>query len=325
MKYNLQLILILISILFIFLLLNTPMIENFQNDNGYDIIIIAGQSNSVGRGIEEHTFPKKNGINFKTLKETINMYKDDYHGKNGKSNNLICSFTKDNTIRVSAVDPIEHQEDYPNIYFGKRLDTSFGFAVSFAREYIRQNKLAKGRKILLVGCGYGRTGFSNGKWMAPNGSLYKGTIKRVKEAFKNNDIGTANRFIALLWHQGEADVEKPQGYIDNVSKCLNGIRNEIQKKDPESIPVLMGGLVQDYEKFTDKYIEPVKKVKENINFKFVPSEPMKDVTYNKFKLFNHYLLSDKETGEDHFSKSSQIEFGKRYFYIFNNNKFDVEN
>lgn len=324
------------------MLINRYTIENFQQNKGYDIIIIAGQSNSVGRGIEEHNFPKTpTGMNPQTLKETINMYKDDYHGSNGKINNLICALNIDLSIKVGATEPIQHQEEFPYKFSGtgmkegKTITNNFGFAFSFAREYIRQGRLEKGRKILLVGCGKGQTSFKSGRWMSPNGSLYKGTIERAKEAFKKNDIGNNNRFVAILWHQGESDIKYPENYRENLSNSLNGIRNNIQQNNPQDIPILLGGLTNEgntkaeeraRERFTRDNIKEVTTMKGNINFKFIPSDDsLKSATYNGYNLFNHDLLSDKFTEIDHFSKSSQIEFGKRYFYVFNNNKFDTQN
>jgi hypothetical protein len=331
MKKNRELytIFILISILFIILILNTPKLENFQNNTGYDIILIAGQSNSVGRGLEEHNFPKtRTGLNHKTWAQTLNMYRDDYHGTHGRPNSLICALNKDNSIRESAIDPIHHQENFPYRLNNRSIRNNFGFAVSFAREYIRQNKLSSGRKILLVGCGWGGTGFrDNGRWMFPNGDLYKGTIERANNAFRKTDNGNNNRFIAILWHQGENDVSSPTGYRENVSACLNGIRTAIKKNNPHTIPILMGGLTNDTENrrnFTEQHIKTVKDMSGNRNFRFVPSNAIPNVFYKDLALFNHDLLPDKDTGNNHFSKSSQIEFGKRYFYVFNDNKFDIQ-
>ena len=322
--------LILIITFLTVLLINNQTIEKFQDTRGYDIIVIAGQSNSIGRGLEEHRFPKtSSGMNHKTWSQTINMYVDDYFGTNGKRNSLISSLKKDNSIQKSAIDPIEHQEPYPYRFRERNITRNFGFGVSFAREYIRQGKLASGRKILLVGCGYGNTGFrNNGGWMSPNGGLYLGTIARANRAFTKTDEGSSNRFIAILWHQGEFDISSPNNYKENISNTLNGIRNAIQKPNSQSIPILMGGLMNtgtSRMNFTEQNIKSVKDMTGNTNFYFVPSSAMPNVYYKDLRLFNHDLLADKDTGENHFSKSSLIEFGKRYFYIFNKSKFDIQN
>ena len=321
--------LIIVIILLITLLFITPTIEKFQDTRGYDIIIIAGQSNSIGRGLEEHRFPKTSGgMNHKTWSQTINMYADDYFGNNGKRNSLICSLNKNSSVQKSAIDPIHHQEPYPYRFRNRDVTRNFGFAVSFAREYIRQGKLASGRKILLVGCGYGNTGFRNsGGWMFPNGNLYLGTISRANSAFSKTDEGNTNRYVAILWHQGEFDISNSNNYKENVSNTLNGIRNAIQRTNSQSVPILMGGLTtlgQSHRNFTEQFIRPVKDMSGNTNFHFVPSNAMPEVYYKNLRLFDHDLLSDKDTGDNHFSKSSQIEFGKRYFYIFNKNKFDIQ-
>ena len=315
-------ILIILAILAILIYYNKQLISNFQTNNGYDIVIIAGQSNAVGRGLEEHTFPKnkKDAYNPKYDGRTINIYRDDY---NNSTNSNICALNKNGTIQQNAVDPIEHLESYP-FKIQNRPVKNFGFAVSFAREYIRQGKLASGRKLLLVGCGFGQTGFKDKQWVSPNGELYKNTIYRGKQALglenKNN-----NKIIAILWHQGENDISHRAkfDYKKQLSDCLNGIRDSLVKTTPTTVPILLGGIIRgdsNRNDMNENYIKRTANLSSNINFKFVPSTPMSEPKYNGFDLFNHSLLSDEKTGDNHFSKSSQIEFGKRYFYLFNNNK-----
>lgn len=321
------LIIIVILVLLVLIYYTRPLISNFQSNNGYDIVIIAGQSNAVGRGLEVHTFPKSDGYNPMNDTRTRNMYKDDY---DNTANSNICALNQNNTIQQNAVDPIQHLEPYP-FKRQNRPVKNFGFAVSFAREYIRQGKLASGRKLLLVGCGRGQTGFKDKQWLRPNGELYKSTIIRGQQALALGNKDN-NKIIAILWHQGENDIKhrtKPNfDYKKQLSECLNGIRDSIVKKNPTSVPILLGGLIREKgarDDMTENYIRVTTELSSNKNFKFVPSKPMSEPKYNNFDLFNHSLLADKDTGDNHFSKSSQIEFGKRYFYIFNNNKFDVQN
>ena len=55
------------------------------------------------------------------------------------------------------------------------------------------------------------------------------------------------------------------------------------------------------------------------NFKFVPSDnSLSNVTFNGCKVFNHNLKSVNNIDLFHFDKVSLIEFGKRYFYKYNN-------
>ena len=54
---------------------------------------------------------------------------------------------------------------------------------------------------------------------------------------------------------------------------------------------------------------------------FVSAEPISAETH-----FNHYLKGNttNANGKDivHFNKSSQIEFGRRYFYVYNGNRIE---
>ena len=54
----------------------------------------------------------------------------------------------------------------------------------------------------------------------------------------------------------------------------------------------------------------------NINYSFVPVTPISGT------VFRRTLTGNGKTSTDwnHFNKSSQIELGKRYFYVYNNNR-----
>jgi hypothetical protein len=60
----------------------------------------------------------------------------------------------------------------------------------------------------------------------------------------------------------------------------------------------------------------------NDGFKFVPSDnSLPNVTFNGTKVFNHNLKGIRNVAINdlfHFDKVSMIEFGKRYFYKYNN-------
>jgi hypothetical protein len=49
-------------------------------------------------------------------------------------------------------------------------------------------------------------------------------------------------------------------------------------------------------------------------YRFVSAEPIPTISH-----FNHYLKGNSSNDNVHFSKSSQIEFGRRYFYVYNGN------
>jgi len=328
----------------------------------YDIFIILGQSNSCGRGRTEYTFDNRVGGGTYNMR-TKTFYNDDF---NNKFNENIRQFSYDNRI-VPAFERLDHLESV-----GVR--NTYGFGLSFARQYIKEGKLTAGRKILLIGCGWSGTGFLNttvgsNTWkMTVTNNLYERALKRIKLA--QSAIGSASSVKAILWHQGEADAdyihreskETPTtpprspseittlyiSYKTQVATMLNTLRSNVGST---TIPILMGGLCPSgyhnekvwtdnlqsfnmtdanykkvdptkglhsyYEEMNTK-IDEVTKNPANTRFYFVPSVPIPSVPD-----FNHYLKGDRSTGIVHFNKSSEIELGKRYFYVFNNNRISL--
>ena len=325
----------------------------------YDIFIILGQSNSCGRGRTEYTFDNRVGGGTYDMRSK-RFYDDDF---NNKFNENIRQFSYDNRI-VPAFERLDHLE-------GVGVRNTYGFGLSFARQYIKEGKLTAGRKILLIGCGWGGTGFLNttvgsNTWnMTVANNLYERALKRIKIA--QSAIGSASSVKAILWHQGEADADyirreskntSPRtpprsasevttlynSYKTQLGNLLNTLRTNI---GCPSLPILSGGLSPSgyrnekvwtdnlqsfnmidanfikvdptkglhsyYEEMNGK-IEEVTKNPLNTSFYFVPSVPIPSVPD-----FNHYLKGDRSTGIVHFNKSSEIELGKRYFYVFNNN------
>ena len=91
---------------------------------------------------------------------------------------------------------------------------------------------------------------------------------------------------------------------------------------PTTVPILMGGLDLDYGDPAIKMTNIIKDIcfsNSLQNFKFVPSDnSLSNVTFNGCKVFNHNLKSINNIDRFHFDKVSMIEFGKRYFYKYNN-------
>lgn len=329
----------------------TALIEELKKfgDQAYDVIIILGQSNSAGNGGGIYTF-KTEGVSGRYDMRSKNLYDDDFANK---FNENIRQLSYDNRI-VPAFERLENQADS-----GSRF--TYGFGVSFARQYIREGKLAAGRKILLINCGVGGTGFFacyppspvRGIWDMDDTTcsinLYKGALNRIKTAL--NSIKSSSQVKAILWHQGEADIPtifgnlgsptsntvrtlKTNEYTRMLISMLNALRTNI---GCPSVPILFGGLSPSYyirqilgidsakndivvdkndmrHKWMSDLIKKIASDNSSSNYKFVSAEPISSVPD-----FNHYLQGNSLIDAIHFNKSSQIELGKRYFYVFNNN------
>jgi len=315
----------------------------------YDIFIIIGQSNAAGRASQEYTFDKPSGGTYDMKNNPF--YFDDF---NNEFNENIRAFSYNNRI-IPAFDTLDHLEGVHTPRLGPKNNyLYYGFGLSFARQYVKERP-DSGRKVLLIGCAWGGTGFFSGDWLrdASGGKLlYKKSLKKIQTAL---DAYPDSEVKGILWHQGEADsgtIFNPAAtadppvfrnypntnlYKNKLTTMLNSLRANISRPNKPTIPILMGGLcpsnyiVHYYgpDKRSDgkqiqhrnmtRFIEQIAKDNSLDNYKFVSAEPISSVPD-----FNHYLKGDAVRKAIHFNKSSIIEFGKRYFYVFNNNHINSD-
>jgi hypothetical protein len=263
-KYTNYILLLLILVLCSFLIYNsqsgftaTPALES------YDIIIIAGQSNSIGYGTRNHSTAAFYGAN--------SNIPDDL------PSDRIKMYCNDGNIR-NASHPFDHLLNWNSKTYrppkkGATVGNAFnncnqvGFGLTFSKKYL-ENRGDPNRKVIVVGCGYGGTGFSGadsdkGFWWKPNdepnyrfknGStgLVKSLdlITRQKITDMSSKISTNSRVVAILWHQGEYDKDycmssqtNKDTYISDISRLFTNLRNHIRTLYPTSNPpILIGGL-----------------------------------------------------------------------------------
>lgn len=134
--------------------------------DGYDVIVLAGQSNMVGR----------NGPIDGTLDAT---------------DARIFQYGFDSQTVTLASNPLDHQDEGAN---------TIGMGLTFAKAYLAT--MPANRKILLVPCARGGTSFNSGFWRAGGGGDAP-AIARTNAAMTQG-TGT-NKLVAILWHQGESD------------------------------------------------------------------------------------------------------------------------
>jgi hypothetical protein len=351
-KQLIYLVVILFALYILYMFMKGRESEGFQTDTAYDIVIIAGQSNAQGNG-EAYFVPNYKSMKRGTIDEPL--YDDPYF-QNDKQNtespnndsirNKIFQFTKDNTIKVAS-DPIDH---FPETKI-KYKQNPHGFGIPFARQYIKEKK---GDKVLLLGCAMGSTAYSyygpanggsavSGKnfgWQEGNSSsnicdgkncsLFKMSKLRIDNVASK--VSPNSRVVAILWHQGENDYSSinnnRSNYKNGVSKMLKNLRTYAKTKFPKSdanFPVLLGGLSpleKDYYERMTPVIKELVNENSSSNFRFVPSD---DELGSKVSKFDHKLRPNSRNdfgGKVHFSRMGQIEFGYRYYYVFNNNSIN---
>lgn len=164
--------------------------------DGYDVILLVGQSNMAGRA------PLVAGEADAAVHPRIFMW----HPISGI---------------VPAQDPLVHQEP--------RQTGTAGPGLTLAKAYLR--RIPSNRKVLLVGAAYGGTSFVQDvtmatsrwnfskqafesvpnlhhRWIATSdlnvgGDLYRGAVRRANDAMAA--AGPTARLVGIVWHQGESD------------------------------------------------------------------------------------------------------------------------
>lgn len=152
----------------------TPYLE------GYDIVIIAGQSNAVGSALTAYL-------------GDMTPHKETWRIKQwGRFDGF------DNQV-IPAGDPLHHASIF----------NSQSFGMSFARQY-RDNNLADNRELLLIPVAYSGTGFMPNANVPENNWDLTGVLPADVIARSNLAYATDadNQFKAFLWHQGEDEVAR---------------------------------------------------------------------------------------------------------------------
>jgi hypothetical protein len=248
---------------------------------GYDIIVVAGQSNAEGVGMGP------------TIDDTS---RDAVIFQLGRVGN-------DNLKAVPAKDPLQSWS-YPNNFVG--------FGLSFARAYAAT--LPTSRKVLLVPVAYG--GSSILVWEKSQ-ILYVDMKARIKAA---QALPGENRVVAFLWHQSETDMlfidAKNPGmpnaavYGTKLQELVTNIRTDFPSQP--LFPIIMGEPVPSWFKRKSarcKVIKEIKAVvKANPQNYFAGSQGLKSNLEDG--------VSKDSSQTVHFSARSQTLYGKKYFQVF---------
>lgn len=237
------------------------MQNNFNSFGDFDIILIAGQSNAegCGRGNKELKYRPH---------EPIYRYRE--------------------LFGITLADEAKYG----------LFKRGVGFSQYFGDMYFKDNLLVGNRKLLLLNCAVGGTGFSDNKW-GINDCLFLKMIDRIN-LFKSNPN---NNFVAMLWHQGEQDINANYP-IDTYKSDLAKLINLTRKTVGYDIPFIAG----DY---TPKWRNVTPNAKA---FSDATRELMKEIDNGAF-VETDGLESNKHD-DIHFSRKGQYELAKRYFVQF---------
>lgn len=258
-----------------------------------DIIILAGQSNAVGYGCGEADYKLKH------LEEMFFLYDDQ---------------AEDYTIDEQGNAHLEIYEPWKIKLIPACEGHTGSLAMSFADEYIENGFLAPGRKLLIVRCAVGGTGFAKKLWGVGQ-LLYRRMLELVSYALS---LHTENRVVAFCWHQGECDAfenadwpceKRAESYYNNLKAVVEGVRGHCHA--PE-LPFLCGGFTdewsKDYRQACDAVLEASKRV-------------CRDVKNACFADTQGLLSNNQKNGNGdvlHFCKDAVYTIGQRYFENYKN-------
>jgi len=179
------------------------------------------------------------------------------------------------------------------------------FVQTFAEDYISNDGLKDGRKLLVLMAAVGGTGFCDNRW-GKTDDLFLKMTEMINTALALNP---ANRAIAFLWHQGETDTANPvqDTHYNNLTTLVKSVR---QTAKNENLPFIAGDFVQQWKQqnltVCTSIITAIKEVCKDIgNAAFVESDGL---TSNDEVLGN---------GDDiHFSREALYKLGHRYYEAF---------
>ncbi len=199
----------------------------------FDIIVIAGQSNAEGYGIGEVTEEYIPNERILWLNDKSNpRFEKNADGKDV----FTIDYPAEITVTV-ADEPIAADGQ-------KKGKLAFFFAKGYAAE-----KLASDRKLLIVNAAVGGTGFARNEWGTEGAILYNRLKDFVRYAL---GLNKENRLVAFLWHQGEcdsfenADWTPEKKYVThkkNLESMLADFRKEFTC---EKIPFIAGGFCNEW-------------------------------------------------------------------------------
>ena len=257
----------------------------------FDIIILAGQSNAVGHGCGETDYQ------FRHLSDVWLLDDEQPEGYTRNQNDEeILIIQEPWKIRMRSAENIDVKS----------------LAGRFADSYIESGNLQPRRKILIVCCAAGGTGFCKKQWGIGN-LLYRRMIDLTDYARK---LHPENKIVAFLWHQGECDAfENPdwsaemryQTYYRDLKEQVLSVRERYH--EPQ-LPFLCGGFTEDWAKDNREPCNAIYKANKQIcqeigNAQFIESTGL---------LSNNEILGNGDS--THFCKQATLELGYRYFRAY---------
>ncbi|QDV23440.1 sialate O-acetylesterase [Aureliella helgolandensis] len=186
--------------------------DYLDNQQGYDIIPLPGQSNQI--------------IRYGPIDSTLDAtdIRIQQWGRFSPNANKI----------FLAADPLDH--------IGGTADT-VGLGLSIAKEWIRR-RLEPGRRVLLVPVAEGNTGFRNDDWNVSYTNNYSGMLTRTQLAMATSNN---NRLVGVCWQLGENDAAGNTAQRNAFTAEFREMTAAFRAEFPgESFPVTLGTMPQEW-------------------------------------------------------------------------------
>lgn len=255
----------------------------------FDIIIVAGQSNAEGFGVGPIDFEYQPNDKILWLNDNANARFELINGKDV----LVLNELREKTISIA---------EEPENEFGKVGKLSLAFSKKYLNQILKPD-----RKILIINCAVGGTGFARPEWGIGN-VLHDRMIDLVCYALSLNE---ENRVVAFLWHQGEcdsvenADWDEDKRYNihkNNLTNMINDVYSNINCK----VPFIAGGFCDEWyyteKKACDAVLKAIREVCLSFGGAFIET---KGLISNNQKIANGDNI--------HFCRQSLYELGEMYF------------
>lgn len=246
----------------------------------FDIIMQAGQSNAEGAGLGDLA------SGYEPSDQVY--YLDSIKTVEHTTERVVVTFA-DEPFKIA----IAEERRYGESFIGES-------SLYFARKYIENGLLGKGRKLLIVRAAVGGTGFKKGDWNV-DATLYNKMLEMTDYALSLNK---GNRVVAFLWHQGEHDAferNDPERFEKQLFDMVQAVRARYG-----NVPYLAGDFVREWKEKNIQLCEPITRKIQKV---------IKDIGNAAF-IETSALLSNNEkvgNGDDiHFCRESLCKLGERY-------------
>lgn len=266
-----------------------------QNEFPCDIILLAGQSNAAGNGRGEVAHPFLPNERILLMKDTHPVcYRQDEQGNNYLDVLYPTTFSVD-----VAEERLADGQPMGNLVF------------SFARHYVK-NRLADGRKVLIVHAAVGGTGFARHEWGVGD-CLFRRMTDMLQEALAYHPD---NRLCAILWHQGEHDAYE-QAELTPAEKTafyereLGALKIEVRTRfHAEKVPFVCGGFCDEWRRENQTSCDAIYLAYRHL----CEADP-----YMRFVETEGLTSNRQQTGNDdniHFSRPALYRLGELYYLAY---------